>query len=49
MIAHLRYGTYIFFGVFTLIGAAYIYLLVPETAGLSLVSCSMPRFAQRDA
>ena len=36
MITHLSYGTYIFFGVLTFMGAAFIYLAFPETKGLSL-------------
>lgn len=38
MLQHLRYGTYIFFGLFTAMGAAFIYFFFPETKGLSLVS-----------
>ena len=36
MITHLKYGTYIFFGLFTFGGAAFIWLFFPETKGLSL-------------
>lgn len=36
MLTHLKYGTYIFFGVLTTLGAAFIWLIVPETKGLSL-------------
>ena len=36
MIEHMKYGTYIFFGLITFIGAAYIAFFVPETKGLSL-------------
>jgi hypothetical protein len=32
----LRYGTYIFFGLFTALGAAFIFFFFPETKGLSL-------------
>ena len=38
MLTHLRYGTYIFFGIFTAMGAAFIFFFFPETKGLSLVS-----------
>lgn len=38
MLEHLRYGTYIFFGLFTAMGAAFIFFFFPETKGLSLVS-----------
>lgn len=38
MLTHLRYGTYIFFGIFTAVGAAFIFFFFPETKGLSLVS-----------
>lgn len=37
MLEHLRYGTYIFFGLFTAMGAAFIFFFFPETKGLSLV------------
>jgi len=36
MLKHLRYGTYIFFGLLTFGGAAFIYFFFPETKGLSL-------------
>lgn len=36
MIKHLTYGTYIFFGLLTFGGAAFIYFFFPETKGLSL-------------
>ncbi|RMZ69333.1 quinate transport [Pyrenophora seminiperda CCB06] len=36
MLTHLRYGTYIFFGLFTAMGAAFIFFFFPETKGLSL-------------
>ncbi|KAK5123412.1 hypothetical protein LTR85_002844 [Meristemomyces frigidus] len=36
MIEHLTYGTYIFFGLLTFMGAAFIYFFFPETKGLSL-------------
>lgn len=36
MLEHLTYGTYIFFGLLTFGGAAFIYFYVPETKGLSL-------------
>jgi hypothetical protein len=36
MLTHLKYGTYIFFGVFTAMGAAFIYFYFPETKGLTL-------------
>nr|OQO28289.1 hypothetical protein B0A51_03908 [Rachicladosporium sp. CCFEE 5018] len=36
MLSHLGYGTYIFFGVLTTMGAAFIYFFFPETKGLSL-------------
>ncbi|KAM0717104.1 hypothetical protein Q7P37_006956 [Cladosporium fusiforme] len=36
MLTHLRYGTYIFFGLLTFGGAAFIYFFFPETKGLSL-------------
>jgi len=36
MLKHLRYGTYIFFGLLTFMGAAFIYFFFPETKGLSL-------------
>jgi len=36
MLSHLKYGTYIFFGLFTTMGAAFIYFYFPETKGLTL-------------
>lgn len=36
MLRHMRYGTYIFFGLLTFLGAAFIYFYFPETKGLSL-------------
>ncbi|KAH9880204.1 hypothetical protein IAQ61_000493 [Plenodomus lingam] len=36
MLAHMRYGTYIFFGILTAMGATFIFLYFPETKGLSL-------------
>ena len=36
MLIHLTYGTYIFFGLLTFGGAAFIYFFFPETKGLSL-------------
>jgi len=36
MLTHLRYGTYIFFGIFTAMGAAFIFFFFPETKGVSL-------------
>lgn len=36
MITHLTYGTYIFFGLITFLGAAFIFVFFPETKGLSL-------------
>ncbi|KAK9378023.1 general substrate transporter [Kockiozyma suomiensis] len=36
MLASMKYGTYVFFGLITSIGAAYIYFLVPETKGRTL-------------
>jgi len=47
MLTHLRYGTYIFFGVFTAVGAAFIFFFFPETKGLSLVSCELQSFDRR--
>ena len=34
MLTSLKFGTYIFFGVLTLMGAGFIYFFVPETKGL---------------
>jgi hypothetical protein len=36
MLTHMTYGTYIFFGILTTGGAAFIYFVLPETKGLSL-------------
>jgi len=36
MLTSMKYGTYIFFGLLTSLGAAFIYFVVPETKGLSL-------------
>ncbi|KAF1830945.1 general substrate transporter [Decorospora gaudefroyi] len=36
MLENLRYGTYIFFGIFTALGALFIFIFFPETKGLSL-------------
>lgn len=36
MLEHLTYGTYIFFGLLTSIGALFIFFVFPETKGLSL-------------
>jgi hypothetical protein len=36
MLTHLKYGTYIFFGIFTALGAAFIAFYFPETKGLTL-------------
>ncbi|KAF2088801.1 general substrate transporter [Saccharata proteae CBS 121410] len=36
MLDSLKYGTYIFFGLLTFGGAVFVWLLVPETKGLSL-------------
>jgi len=36
MITNLYYGTYIFFGLLTFLGAGFIYFFFPETKGLSL-------------
>ena len=36
MLTHLRYGTYIFFGLLTFGGAAFIWIFFPETKSLSL-------------
>ena len=36
MITHLKYGTFIFFGVMIFIGAAFIWFYVPETKRLTL-------------
>lgn len=36
MVASMGYGTFVFFGVMCLIGAAFIYFFVPETKNLTL-------------
>lgn len=36
MLASLRFGTYFFFGALTVLGAGFVWLIVPETKGLSL-------------
>lgn len=36
MIAHLKFGAYIFFGLICVIGAAYVWFLVPETKNRTL-------------
>ena len=36
MLEHMRYGTYIFFGILTFLGALFIFFIAPETKGLSL-------------
>jgi len=36
MLTHMKYGTYIFFGTFTVMGAAFIFFFFPETKGLTL-------------
>jgi hypothetical protein len=36
MLEHMKYGTYIFFGAFTALGAAFIFFYFPETKGLTL-------------
>lgn len=36
MIAHLKFGAYIFFGMICVIGAAYVWFLVPETKNRTL-------------
>ena len=36
MLTRLTYGTYIFFGLITFGGAAFIWIFFPETKGLSL-------------
>ena len=36
MLTGITYGTYSFFGLMTFLGAAFIWLVVPETKGLSL-------------
>ncbi|TFK45826.1 general substrate transporter [Heliocybe sulcata] len=36
MLAHISYGTFIFFGVFSFLGGLFVLFLVPETKGLTL-------------
>ncbi|KIM64334.1 hypothetical protein SCLCIDRAFT_115335 [Scleroderma citrinum Foug A] len=36
MLTHISYGTFIFFGVFSLMGGLFIMIFVPETKGLTL-------------
>ncbi|KAF8674901.1 Permeases of the major facilitator superfamily [Rhizoctonia solani] len=36
MMEHITYGTFIFFGLFSLAGGAFVHFLVPETKGLTL-------------
>lgn len=36
MMKHLRFGTFIFFGVFSLLGGLFVMFFVPETKGLTL-------------
>jgi hypothetical protein len=36
MLEHMRYGTYLFFGILTTLGAVFIWWFFPETKGLSL-------------
>lgn len=36
MLVHLKYGTFIFFGLLIFIGAAFIWFFVPETKQLTL-------------
>ncbi|KAK9455666.1 general substrate transporter [Dipodascopsis uninucleata] len=36
MLANMRFGTYIFFGIFSIGGALYVYFVVPETKGRTL-------------
>jgi hypothetical protein len=36
MLTHMKFGTYIFFGALTTLGAAFIWLFVPETKNLTL-------------
>lgn len=39
MLRHITYGTFIFFGLITTLGALFIAFLVPETMQLSLGKC----------
>lgn len=36
MLKHMKFGTYIFFGSLTAVGAAFIWIFFPETKNLSL-------------
>lgn len=36
MVAKMGYGTFIFFGLMSFLGAAFVYFLVPETKGRTL-------------
>lgn len=36
MVAAMGYGTFVFFGLMCVIGAAFVYVLVPETKNLTL-------------
>lgn len=36
MITHMKYGTFIFFGVLTLLGSVFVFFFVPETKRLTL-------------
>ncbi|EGO24168.1 hypothetical protein SERLADRAFT_355951 [Serpula lacrymans var. lacrymans S7.9] len=36
MLAHIRFGTFVFFGTFSFLGGLFIWFFVPETKGLSL-------------
>lgn len=40
MLAHMKWGTYVFFGIFTTLGAFFILFFVPETKQLSLGTSS---------
>ena len=44
MLANIRYGTYIFLGLITTLGALFIAFLVPETKQLSLGTIASPSF-----
>ncbi|KAF2459811.1 MFS sugar transporter-like protein [Lineolata rhizophorae] len=53
MLTNLRYGTYIFFGLLTLGGAVFVWLVVPETKSLTLEEMDLifgsPGTAEADA
>ena len=53
MLTHMTYGTYLFFGILTFMGAAFIWKFFPETKMLSLeemdVLFGSVGFAQADA